>query len=248
MIQLCILGVVLLKDKVGMITGSTGSLGRVVTKKFLENGAKVVALYRSDEKRNELTEFVKNFQDKLTLAQGDATEENEVKNIVMKTVEKHGRIDFLLNIVGGYSGGKTITETDLEAWDHMMNLNLKTAFICSKAVIPYMIQQDYGRIVCISSRNGVENWRRVKSGAYAVSKAGVRTLTEVLAEETKGTGVNVNCIAPSVIDSPANRSMIPKADFSRWVKPGEIADVMLFLASEKSKPTSGALIPVYGGS
>ena len=239
---------VLLSGKVGIITGSTGTLGRVVTGKFLENGATVVALYRSEEKKDILLESLEGFQDWLTTVKGDASREDEIIDIVKETFVKHGRIDFLLNIVGGYRGGQTIAETSLETWDHLMNLNMKTAFILSKTVIPYMLQQNYGRIVCVSSKSGVENWRRIKSGAYAISKAGVKVLTEVLALETKGTGVNVNCIAPSVIDSPENRRSMPRADYSKWVSPEEIADVILFLASEDSSPTSGALVPVYGNS
>jgi NAD(P)-dependent dehydrogenase (short-subunit alcohol dehydrogenase family) len=128
----------------------------------------------------------------------------------------------------------------------MMNVNLKSAFLCSKAVLPRMMEQKYGKIVNVSARTAVQRGSRARSGAYAVSKAGVVTLTEALAEETKDQGIQVNCIMPSTIDTEANRKMLPKADFTKWVDPEEIAEVIMFLVSDASKPTSGASIPVYG--
>lgn len=238
----------LLKDKVVIITGSAGGLGRVVTKLFLENGAKIVALCHRRKSEEELQNYVGELGTNLTTVIGDATKEDEVIGLTEKALEGHGRIDALLNIVGGYAGGELIHDIDEEIWDGMINLNMKTTFMCSKSVLPHMLEQSYGRIINVSSRTGVEKGRRVKSGAYAVAKAGVLTLTEVLAEETKGKGVTVNCIAPSIIDTPANREGFPKADFSKWVAPEEIANVMLFLASDDSMPTSGALVPVYGAA
>jgi NAD(P)-dependent dehydrogenase (short-subunit alcohol dehydrogenase family) len=109
-----------------------------------------------------------------------------------------------------------------------------------------MMEQKYGKIVNVSARTAVQRGSRARSGAYAVSKAGVVTLTEALAEETRDHGIQVNCIMPSTIDTEANRKMLPKADFTKWVDPEEIAEVILFLVSDASKPTSGASIPVYG--
>jgi len=236
----------LLKDRVAVVTGATGALGRVVTKKLLEGGAKVVALYRTEDRLEEFLEFVGDLKDGLTGFEGDALDEDSTRALAERAVGEHGRIDILLNIVGAYSGGKALSETDGETWDRMMGVNLKSAFLCSKAVVPYMMEKNYGRIVNVSARTAVQRGSRSKSGAYAVSKAGVIVLTEALAEELKRFDINVNCIMPSVIDTPANREMFPKADFSKWVDPEEIADVILFLASEASKPTSGATVPVYG--
>lgn len=236
----------LLKDKVVIITGSAGGLGKVVTKRFLEKGAKTVALCHHRENEQKLQEYIGEFNENLTTVIGDATKEEYVKELTGKALEKHGKIDVLLNIVGGYTGGDLITDTKEQTWDYMINLNLKSAFLCSKNVLKHMLEQRYGRIVNVSSRTGVKKGSRAKSGAYAVAKSGVVTLTEVLAEETKEKGINVNCVAPSVIDTKSNREDFPKADFSKWVDPEEIAQVMLFLASDNSKPTSGALIPVYG--
>jgi len=236
----------MLKDKVAIVTGATGALGRVVTRRLALNGAKVVALYRKEKALDELREFLGDQGSNVTGVMGDATDPQSVQGLVQKTIGEHGRIDILLNIVGAYAGGKSLAETDEKTWDTMMNVNLKSAFLCSKAVLPYMMERKQGKIVNVAARTAVQRGTRARSGAYAVSKAGVVTLTEALAEEAKDYGIQVNCIMPSTIDTEANRRMLPKADFTKWVDPEEIADVMLFLASDASKPTSGASVPVYG--
>jgi len=236
----------LLKDKVTIITGATGALGRVVTMRLAQNGAKVVVLYRKEKALQELQEFLGDQGSSVMWFLGDATDSKSVQNLVQKTIGEYGRIDILLNIVGAYVGGKVLAETDERTWDIMMNVNLKTAFLCSKAVLPHMMERRQGKIVSVAARTAVQRGTRARSGAYAVSKAGVVTLTEALAEETKDHGIQVNCIMPSTIDTEANRRMLPKADFTKWVDPEEIAEVILFLVSDASKPTSGASIPVYG--
>jgi NAD(P)-dependent dehydrogenase (short-subunit alcohol dehydrogenase family) len=155
-------------------------------------------------------------------------------------------VDILLNIVGVYAGGTDVVSMEESQWDSMMNVNLKSVFLCSKAVLPHMIKQNYGKIVSVSSWMAVEKGRRTRSGAYAVSKAGVVVLTETMAEEVKKYDINVNCVMPSTIDTPNNRRNFPKADFSKWVNPKNIAEVILFLVSDASKVTSGAAVPVYG--
>jgi len=231
---------------VALVTGATGALGKIVTHKLLENGARVVATYRTESRRNDLEQFVGALKSNLMEIRADVTDERSVQELVKTIIDKFGRIDFLLNIVGAYAGGTDIADTDLSQWDLLMNVNLKSAFLCAKAVLPHMVKQDYGRIVNVSSRTAVEKSRRVKSGAYAISKAGVIVLTETLADEVKNYDINVNCVMPSTIDTPNNRRNFPKADFSKWVDPNEIAEVMLFLLSDASKVTSGACIPVYG--
>jgi NAD(P)-dependent dehydrogenase (short-subunit alcohol dehydrogenase family) len=236
----------LLKDKVAIVTGATGALGRVVTRRLAQNGAKVVVLYRKDEALDDLKEFLGDMGSSVTGFMGDATDLQSAQSLARKAIEEHGRIDILLNIAGAYAGGKALADTDEETWDTMMNVNLKTAFLCSKTVLPHMMERRQGKIVNVAARTAVQRGTRARSGAYAVSKAGVVTLTEALAEETRDHGIQVNCIMPSTIDTEANRRMLPKADFTKWVDPEEIAEVILFLASDASKPTSGASIPVYG--
>jgi NAD(P)-dependent dehydrogenase (short-subunit alcohol dehydrogenase family) len=236
----------LLDGEVAMVTGATGSLGRVITKILLENGAKVVTPYRTLERQEELANFVDAFRSALTGIQADVTNAQSVQDLLKKTLEMHGHVDILLNIVSAYVGGKDVAETKEDEWDFMMATNLKSVFLCSKAVLPTMIQQNFGRIVSVAARPAVEKRFRVKSGAYAVSKAGVVVLTETMAEEVKKYDINVNCVMPSTIDTPSNRRDLVRADSANWVKPEDIAKVILFLVSDDSKATSGAAIPVYG--
>ena len=233
-------------SKVAVITGATGALGRVVVKAFLDHGTRVVSTYRREEKQKELVDFIGGASDALISIKTDVTNEADVQALFQKAVEKYGRVDILLNIVGAYKGGTEIANTKEEDWDSMMSINLKSAFLCSKAALPHMIRQNCGRIVNVASRTALEKRYRSKSGAYAVSKAGVVVLTETIAEEVKKYDINVNCILPSTIDTPSNRQVLPDADFSKWVTPEQIAKVLLFLASEDSNTISGAAIPVYG--
>ena len=236
----------MLEEKVVLVTGATGTLGRVVVERLLKKGAKVTVLYRTRERFEELVSFLGILSNTLKGVQGDATDETSVRNFVKASMDMYGRIDALLNLVGGYSGGSDVPETDQSLWDHMLQLNLKSAFLCSKAVLPQMISQNYGKIVNVAARTAVERGRRSRSGAYAVAKAGVIVLTETMAEELKKYDINVNCVMPSTLDTPDNRRDFPKADFSKWVDPRDVAEVVLFMISDASKTINGASIPVYG--
>jgi NAD(P)-dependent dehydrogenase (short-subunit alcohol dehydrogenase family) len=196
--------------------------------------------------QNELVEYVGELAEKLTGIQADVTNEGSVQALFRRVIEKFDRLDILLNIVGAYRGGSDIADTKESDWNFLMEVNLKSAFLCSKAALPIMIAQDYGRIVNVASRTAAERRLRSKSGAYAVSKAAVVVLTETIAEEVKKYDINVNCVMPSTIDTLDNRRDRPEADFSKWVKPEQVAKVILFLVSEDSKTISGASIPVYG--
>lgn len=235
-----------LKEKVAVVTGATGALGRVATKALLEQDASVIATYSRREKPEELSQFVGGHSEKLMQIQSDVTDEASVQNLMQKAFEKHGHIDVLLNIVGAHIGGAEVADLKVNDWDLMMNVNLKSAFLCCKAALPYMMKQNYGKIINVSARPAIEKRYRAKNCAYAVSKAGVLVLTETIAEEVKKFNMNVNCIVPSTIDTEANRRNMPDADFSKWVKPEDITKVIMCLVSDESKVTSGAAIPVYG--
>lgn len=232
-----------LKDKVAIITGGTGALGKAVVSVFLEEGARVSCTYIVEEELKGLSSIVEKYKPRLILIRANVTKEKQVSRVVERTLQRFGRIDVLVNIVGGFTYA-TIVDTDEKTWDHMMNINLKSTFLCSKAVLPHMIKQNYGKIINVSSRPALRGTAGI--GAYSASKAGVLNLTETIADEVRDYEINVNAILPSTIDTPANRKAMPKADFSKWVKPEEIARVMVFLASDDSKPISGAAIPVYG--
>ena len=158
----------------------------------------------------------------------------------------HGPIDALIHLVGGFSGGKSIAETDDKTWDLMMNVNLRAAVNAIRAVLKPMMEARRGRIVAIGSRAAVE--ASPKLAAYAVSKAALVALVKNTAAEVKDFGITANVVLPSTIDTAANRKAMPKSDFSKWVTPESIARVLLFLASDAASDVNGAVIPVYGKS
>lgn len=233
-------------ERVAVVTGATGALGMVVTRELLVRGIRVVSTYKSQGPQKELLDFLGPLSSGLFSVEADVTRQKDVDNLFQKAAERYGRVDILLNIVGAFKGGNEIQSTTEDEWDFMMNVNLKSAFLCSKAALAYMIKQNYGKIVSVAARPAIEKRYRAKAGAYSVSKAGVVVLTETIAEEVRKYDVTVNAIMPSTIDTPDNRRNMPQADFSKWVKPEEIAKVILYLISDDSKITSGAAIPVYG--
>jgi Enoyl-(Acyl carrier protein) reductase/Domain of unknown function (DUF4288) len=156
---------------------------------------------------------------------------------VHDVAQRHGRINILVNLVGGFWGGKPVAKTDEKDWDFMLQLNLKSAFLCAKAVAPAMIKGGWGRIVSVSSHAGVMGYGDY--AAYSVAKGAIITLTKALAEELLPYNITVNAIAPSTIDTEANRQAMPKADWTRWVKPEEIAKVLLFLCSDDAFRCTG---------
>ena len=241
------LGDCMVTDKrVAVVTGASGALGRVVTRDLVERGIQVVCPYRHDGALNELKAALGPLSSSLTAVQGDVTVEEDVKKLFERALTINGRVDILLNIAGAYRGGSELQNTSVDDWDAMMNTNLKSAFLCSRAVLPSMIQNNSGKIVNVAARPAVEKRYRAKSGAYSVSKAGVAVLTETIAEELRKYDINVNAVMPSTIDSPDNRKNMPQADTSKWVKPEDVSRVIMYLISDDSKVTSGALVPVYG--
>lgn len=229
--------------QVALVTGGSGNLGRAVVQAFLSAGAKVAAVDYSKAPVNLFPETVDS-QNLLFIDSLDVTDPAAVAQMVEKVLQAFGRIDVLVNTVGGYRAGTPVHATPLDAWDFMMNLNARSVFITSQAVIPVMLRQGRGKIINIAASSALKG--SANSAAYGASKSAVARLTESMAEEYKLLGINVNAIIPSIIDTPQNRQAMPNADFNLWVKPNEIARVILFLASEDASPIQGALIPVYG--
>jgi NAD(P)-dependent dehydrogenase (short-subunit alcohol dehydrogenase family) len=174
------------------------------------------------------------------------TQETDVRAAIGGVIERFGRIDVLINAIGGYRAGQPVHETPLETWDFMLNLNARSLFVISQAVAPHMLAQKHGKIVNVSARAALSGG--AKMAAYSISKSAVVRLTESMAAELKDDGINVNCILPGTIDTPQNREATPDADFDRWVKPEAMADVILFLASDLARAITGAAVPVYGRS
>ena len=180
--------------------------------------------------------------ERIDFYQGDFTDESRVEEAIADIVDTHGRLDALLNIAGTWRGGDPVEETDAETFDFLFDVNLKTMFLASKHAIPHL-RETGGAVVSVSARSSLEGGEG--DGIYRSTKAGVRLLTETIAEENLG-DLRANAVMPSVIDTPMNRNMMPDGDHDTWVDPADIAEVMLFLCSEAASVTSGAAVPVYG--
>jgi NAD(P)-dependent dehydrogenase (short-subunit alcohol dehydrogenase family) len=239
-------------NKVVMITGGTGALGKVLTKSFLNcNPKAIISTYRSETELQELKAEVNSLSDsstKLTTAiefiKTDVTKENEIKKVFSDIIQRHEQIHILVNVVGGYIGGKSSTELDESEWDKMFNINLKSAFLISKNVLPIMMMNHYGKIVHISSRTGIK--AEGNDSAYAASKAGLIRFVESVSQEVKESNININCVLPTIIDTKANRIAMPGADYSKWINPEDLSNVIMFLCSDYSKIINGSAIPTYG--
>ena len=227
--------------KVVLITGGTGALGRAVAQAFGTSNATTVVTYIIEEEREDVKSKIKTIAE---LVKADITKEDQAKKLVSHVIKTYDRIDVLVNVVGGYLGGKTVAELDETEWDKMMSMNLKSAFLISKHAIPLMVAAKHGKIVHISSRTGLKS--DGYDSAYSASKSGLIRLVESISEEVKEHNINVNCILPSTIDTEANRNAMPNSDFSKWVKTEDLANLVLFLCSDEAKVTNGAAIPAYG--
>jgi NAD(P)-dependent dehydrogenase (short-subunit alcohol dehydrogenase family) len=234
-----------LTGRIAIVTGGAGALGRATNHALLDAGATVIT---TDTHAHGMHDLAASLPDDLrarfTTVEADIATEEGAAAVVRRATEAYGGLDILVNIVGGYAGGPHIAETDLATWQQQITLNATTAFLMARAAIPAMQPGARGRIINVSSR--VARTSPAGLGAYAVSKAAVITLTEVLANEVRDDGITVNAIMPSVIDTPANRRDMPDADFAAWVRPEQIGAVIRFLASDESGIISGAAIPVYG--
>ena len=231
-----------LQGKTAIVTGGSGTVGTAASRRLIEAGAIVVVADRVPPRQADI-EALGAGASRLSFRETDITNESSVVNLVSGITGDHGALHILLNVAGGFRYGPGIDELDESDWDSMMQLNLKSAFLCIKAVLPVMKRQNYGRIVSVAARSGLKGDAMV--APYAVSKAGVILLTQSAADEVKGYDITINAVMPSIVDTPVNREAMASADFSTWVQPADLAEVMLFLASPEARAVSGAAIPVY---
>ena len=232
--------------KVALVAGGTGGLGRAVSLAFLQEGANVVVTYRKQEEFDALKKAAGANGSRLAGHAADVTDEASMRELVGKILAQHGKLDALVNTVGGYAGGVPLWDLETKVLDQMLALNLRSGYALSRAVVPAMLTRKRGAIVNIAAKAALDH--PAGAAAYAASKAAALALLDSLAADLKGSGVRVNSILPSIIDTEANRKAMPKADFAIWPKPGDIARVILFLCSDDAKVIHGAAIPVYGDS
>jgi NAD(P)-dependent dehydrogenase (short-subunit alcohol dehydrogenase family) len=233
-------------DKVVLVAGGTGGLGRAVSLAFLEEGAKLVVTYREQKEFDALKSGAGANGSAIEGHRADVTDETAVRQLLAKVLAEHGRLDALVNTVGAYAGGVNLWELETKVFDQMLALNLRSGYALSRAAIPAMLKQKQGAIVNVASKAALDHG--AGAAAYAASKAAALALMDSLAAEVKGTGVRVNSILPSIIDTEANRKAMPSSDFAKWPKPQEIARVILFLCSDDARVIHGAAVPVYGDS
>ena len=224
-----------------MVTGAAGNLGRAVAKAFVDLGANLALV---DLRREHLERAYGSDNERQLLLPANLLEQKQVDDAVAKTIERFKRIDVLCNIAGGFKMGEAVHETTDETWNFMLDLNGRTVLHAARAVVPKMLAAGGGKIVnmgAFSAQKGV-----AQMAAYVASKSVVIRLTESMAAELREKNINVNCVLPTIIDTPENRAAMPNADPRRWVATEDLASVIVFLASDGARAIHGAALPVSG--
>lgn len=236
----------MLTQHTAVVTGGTGELGRTLIPMLVRRNFRVAVTYLIPEEAERLEEALDLDDDILLLRRVDCTDPEAVGGFMKETSERLGGINVLCSLVGGWAGGRDVSETDDVRFDRMLDLNLRSAFYTVRAAIPHMVDMTWGRIITIASRDAFET--PTGQAAFNIAKAGVVALTKTVANELRFTDVTANVILPAVIDTEATRTSIPFADYMNWPKPAEIAAVIDFLASPAASILNGAAIPVSGNT
>jgi NAD(P)-dependent dehydrogenase (short-subunit alcohol dehydrogenase family) len=232
------------ENRVAMVTGGTGALGSAVVMDLLASGARVAVPYRSEATWARLVEGAGEGKIWLQGSRVDLTDPEETAQFVQQTIEREGRIDFLVAAAGGFEAGKSYQTNDA-AWERMLDLNLRSLIFAIRPVVPEMIRRNFGRIVTVSG-GAILRGGGAGIAAYAVSKGAVRQLSEILSQELKDYNIHVHCVMPGTMDTPANRAAMPGANTSPWVKVEDVARVIHFMLGEQARAVRSAVTPVLG--
>ncbi len=226
-----------MKGRVVIVTGANGGLGTFVTRAFLDAGATVAGTSRKIED----SEFG---HPAFKAIAADISKPEGARSVIEQVIARFGKLHALVHTVGGFAGGSAVADTDDATMQKLMDMNFNSLFHIARAAIPALRASGDGRLIAIASRAAVDPGPGV--GAYSASKAAMASLVRTIAAENRDAGLRANAILPGTIDTPANRSAMPKADFSGWVQPAAIASLILWLAGDSGKEINGAAIPVYG--
>ncbi len=237
------------KDKIAIVTGGTGALGRVVVKKFVEAGMKIYLPVQSIEHFKAVFDNSAEKEEGFSLRKiyalpCDGSNEFEAKGFVEDVIKLAGRVDYLVNTIGGFHPKRMVADTDSELLNKQLKLNFFTTFYFTNACLKNMISNNYGRIVSIGAKQAVET--TPGKFAYSFTKAGVINLMQTIADECKDNNITASTIIPSIMDTPANRESMQNQDFTKWVTPEEIAETILYLLSDSAKSQRGNVIKMFG--
>jgi len=232
--------------KVVLVAGGTGGLGQAVSLAFLQAGARVVVTYRKQQEFAALKKAAGAGASSLTGYEVDVTDYAAAGKLVDTVLAENHRLDAVVITVGGYAGGLKLWEMDTKVFDQMVALNLRAGYALARVAIPAMLKQGHGALVNVSSKAAFDH--AAGASAYAASKAAALALMDSLAADVKGTGIRVNSVLPSIMDTEANRKAMPGADFAKWPKTEDVARIILFLCSDDARVVQGAAVPVYGDS
>jgi NAD(P)-dependent dehydrogenase (short-subunit alcohol dehydrogenase family) len=231
-----------MSDRVVVVSGAAGGLGREVVRAFLSQGATVCAL---DNRRDRAGKFESDLPRRLYLFEDiDLTDRTIAPTLTNAVHEQAGKVDVIVNTVGGFAYGEPVHNLSLETWERMIGLNVMSFLTLTQAFVPDLIEKGYGKVISVGSGASLKGG--AKMGAYAAAKGALLRLTESLAAELLADGIQVNCVLPGTIDTPKNRAEMPDADRSKWVSPSLIAETILFLSSPEADAITGATIPVFG--
>jgi len=227
-----------MKDKVVFITGANGGLGTSVTRAFLQQGARVIG----GSLRITAADFPQPNFEAMAI---DFNKLDEIKRGVAKIVERYGRLDVLVHLLGGFAAGPSVAETTDAMWEQMQNINLTSAFHVFRETIPHLRKSKSGRLIAIGSLTAAQPHANL--GAYVTFKAALAMLVQTVALENADAGMTANVVLPGTMDTPANRKAMPDADFSKWLKTDDVAELVLSLAEEQARHLMGLAIPIEGG-
>jgi NAD(P)-dependent dehydrogenase (short-subunit alcohol dehydrogenase family) len=226
------------QDRSVVITGAAGHLGRAVVQHFAQAGARLVLLDRRAEA------LAQAFGTQHLQIATDLLDADDTRAAVQSAVRQHGRLDVLCHLAGGFHMGEPVHETPAGAWQQMLDINARSLLNVAHAVVPEMLARGGGRIVAVGAFAAQKG--AAQMGAYVAAKAAVIRLVESMSAELREQGIGVNCVLPTIIDTPDNRRAMPEADPARWVAPAALAEVIGFLASDAARAVHGAALPVTG--